>query len=125
MRPQTKRNKGGRAFGYRYPRIIEILEEVKSHCEPGEENSVFVYGSQIRGNAIPESDLDLMVMDDVPLYRKILAITDEISEKYKIPISVQFGNSYCFKNSIAAFWRGVRYYAKSLPEAIALISAEK
>lgn len=94
----------------RHPRLLEILDSLLFLANGGE---LFLYGSQVRGDATEESDIDLMVFDP-KLYHSLLPSTAALEQAYGVPIQLQYGKRNEFTNSKSAFWRSLRSQAVSV-----------
>jgi len=88
----------------RHPELLEILDAIH-YATAGQE--VFLYGSQARGDATEESDIDLMVFD-TSLYTSLLPFLRQLEKQYQVPICLQYGDRYLLHTGKTAFWRSLR-----------------
>lgn len=96
----------------RHPKLLEILNCIVSVLDNQE---VLLYGSQVRGNANDESDIDLMCFD-AAFYSVLLPLIVALEQKYKVPITLQWGNKEQFLTGKTAFWRSLRKEAVSVQD---------
>ncbi len=121
---QVIRKKSGRKKGVRHPQLAEILKKLQGKCGYLSK-FVYLYGSQMRADAIAESDIDIMVLENKAALKVTKSYCQELEEEYQVPICVQYGEIAVYKNSYNAFWRELRGYAKILSQAISQIESEK
>lgn len=83
-------------------------------------DSVILYGSYARGDETSESDIDIMVLADVPReelskYKKsFIALTSELGLMYDIVITVTLKDTYTFNRYLDA----VPFYSNVKKEGI-------
>ncbi|MBP0015322.1 MAG: nucleotidyltransferase domain-containing protein [Roseofilum sp. SID3] len=96
----------------RHPKLLEILDAI-AFAVGGTE--VIIYGSQVRGDATEQSDIDLMCFD-TKLYHGLLPLIAALEEQHQVPITLQWGNRSHYLKSKTAFWRSLRSQAVTIQD---------
>ena len=97
------------------PQLNVILEKVKqglNNYYQDQLEAIILYGSQARGDAQPDSDIDLLVIlkNDINPFQEIDKTTEMIANiclEYDTVISWQFMNLAKFKNQISPYIQNV------------------
>lgn len=87
------------------PSISQIINLFKTEIQKiylGELSQLILYGSQARGEAKPESDIDILVIlkygnNDQKKYQKVINLISDLCLEYEILISCVFVSENQFK----------------------------
>jgi len=104
----------------RHPHLIEILDSISFFGG----DDIILYGSQVRGDATPKSDIDLMAFDQ-EVYAHVTSFIKPMEAAYNASISWQWGNKEEFNNSKSAFWRSLRKEAMYIQDFIKQCDAQE
>ncbi len=97
-------------------RLAEILRRIRAELAAalGDElDSVLLYGSQARGDARPDSDIDVLIImrgpfDPADLRRRTAPIASRLSLEYDTVISRAFATREQFEHEMSPFMLNVR-----------------
>ncbi len=97
-------------------RLAEILQRVRAELAAvlgAELDSVLLYGSQARGDARPDSDIDVLIVmrgpfDPADVRRRTAFIASRLSLEYDTVISRAFATREQFEHEMSPFMLSVR-----------------
>jgi len=97
-------------------RLDEILHELRAKLARelgGQLSAVFLYGSQARGDASDDSDIDVLVVlegaiDHAELIRRTSRIVSDLSLKWDVTLSRAFVSKERFQHEDSPFLLNVR-----------------
>ncbi|MGB3692187.1 MAG: HEPN domain-containing protein [Spirulinaceae cyanobacterium] len=97
------------------PQVISILKELKPYLKnlyQEELAKIILYGSQARGDAQPDSDIDVLIVlkSDFSFYQESKRINNFVTDlclKYEVLLSCSFSTLTQLKSQPTAFYRNV------------------